>query len=245
MNTNTSGERSAESSQPPRTIGYRDVLRFGVFLLLAPLVLFGAAGRLDWVMGWIYAALVILFGVASRLIVWRSSPELLVERARSLEATDAKAWDKAIVPLIAILGPLAILVVAGLDQRNGWSPPITPTAQLIATTVIILGYLFGTWAMVVNRFFSGVVRIQRDRNHVAVTSGPYRWVRHPAYAGAIAVNLAVPIMLGSVWALAPGVLTSLLMIVRTALEDKTLRDELSGYEEYTQRTRYRLLPGVW
>jgi protein-S-isoprenylcysteine O-methyltransferase Ste14 len=212
---------------------------------LTPLVLFGAAGRLDWAMGWVYVGMVLFFTLASRLVVLRISPDLLAERARSLEATDAKPWDKAIVPLIAVLGPLAILIVAGLDQRNAWSPPVTQAAQLIALAVIVLGYLFGTWAMAVNRFFSGVVRIQKDRRHVTVTAGPYRFVRHPAYAASIAVNLAVPIMLASMWALVPGVLTSLLVIVRTALEDNTLQAELPGYTEYAQRTRYRLLPGVW
>jgi protein-S-isoprenylcysteine O-methyltransferase Ste14 len=206
--------------------------------------LFGAAGRLDWVMGWVYVALAIIFTLASRLVVLRISPELLAERARSLEAKDVKSWDRRIMPLTA-LGGLAILIVAGLDQRNGWSPPITLAAQLIALAVIVLGYLFGTWAMAVNRFFSAFVRIQRDRSHVTVVAGPYRFVRHPAYASSIAVNLAAPIMLGSLWALVPGILTSLLVIVRTALEDKTLQDELPGYVEYSQRTHYRLLPGVW
>jgi protein-S-isoprenylcysteine O-methyltransferase Ste14 len=236
---------STDADNPPsHTSLWRAALRFAVILLLAPLVLFSAAGRLDWVMGWVYVALVMIFALASRLVVLRTSPELLAERAQSLEAKDAKAWDKTLMPLV-VVGPLAMLVVAGLDQRNGWSPPIALAAQLIALAAIVLGYLFGTWAMAVNRFFSAVVRIQRDRQHVTVTTGPYRWVRHPAYASSILVNLAVPIMLGTVWALVPSVLTSLAVIVRTALEDKTLQDELPGYVEYTQHTRFRLVPGVW
>lgn len=245
MNTRVPGARIGGDPQTTQSVGWKAVLRFAIFVLLTPLVLFGSAGRLDWMMGWVYVGLVIIFALASRLVVLRISPDLLAERARSLEATDAKAWDKRLVPLVALFGPLAILIVAGLDQRNGWSPPVTFPAQLIALAVIVLGYLFGTWAMAVNRFFSGVVRIQKDRNHVAITTGPYRFVRHPAYASSMVVNLAVPIMLSSLWALVPGVLTSLLMIVRTALEDKTLQAELPGYADYARRTRYRLLPGVW
>lgn len=224
---------------------WRAALRFAAFLLLTPLALFGAAGRLDWEAGWVYVALVMISTLVSRLVVLRVHPDLLVERAQALEVEGAKDWDRKLVPLVAVLGPLAILAVAGLDQRNDWSLPIAPAAQLIALAVIVLGYLFGIWAMVVNRFFSAVVRIQRDRGHATVTAGPYRFVRHPAYAASIAVNLAVPILLGSTWALAPGALTSLLVIVRAALEDKTLQAELPGYAEYAQRTRYRLLPGVW
>ncbi len=245
MNTSVPGERTDEDPQTTQSIGWKAVLRFVLFILLTPLVLFGSAGRLDWVMGWVYFGMVVVFAAVSRIVVWRISPDLLAERAQSMEAKDAKAWDKRLVPLVAVYGPLAILIVAGLDQRNGWSPPIEFATQLVALAVIVLGYLFGTWAMAVNRFFSGIVRIQRERHHVAVTAGPYRFVRHPAYAASIVANLAVPIMLGSTWALVPGVLTSLLVIVRTALEDQTLQAELPGYAEYSQRTRYRLLPGVW
>lgn len=221
------------------------MLRFALFILLTPLALLGSAGRLDWVVGWVYVGMVVIFTLASRLVVLRISPDLLAERAQSLEAKDVKSWDKRLVPFVAVFGPLAMLIVAGLDQRNSWSPPVTPAAQMIALAVIVLGYLFGTWAMAVNRFFSAFVRIQRDRSHVTVMVGPYRFVRHPAYASSIAVNLALPIMLDSLWALVPGILTSLLVIVRTALEDKTLAEELEGYKDYIVRVRYRLLPGVW
>lgn len=137
------------------------------------------------------------------------------------------------------------LIVCGLDVRFGWRPEIPLSIQIVAFVLMALGSLLGTWAMSVNRFFSGVVRIQTDRGHTVVTDGPYRFIRHPGYAGGVVANLTGPLALGSVWALIPSALVVLLTVVRTALEDKTLREELPGYQEYTQRVRYRLLPWVW
>jgi protein-S-isoprenylcysteine O-methyltransferase Ste14 len=115
----------------------------------------------------------------------------------------------------------------------------------VAVVVIILGYLLGTWAMLENRFFSGVVRIQVDRGHTVVSTGPYAWIRHPGYAGALVVYLLTPILLDSIWALIPALMLALALIIRTALEDQTLQVELPGYEEFTKKTPYRLLPGIW
>jgi protein-S-isoprenylcysteine O-methyltransferase Ste14 len=117
--------------------------------------------------------------------------------------------------------------------------------QIAALLALISGYLLAVWAMLANRFFSAYVRIQGDRGQSVVTDGPYRGVRHPAYAGGLISNLALPIMLGSLWALIPALLGAISMIVRTALEDRTLQAELPGYAEYARKTRYRLLPGVW
>jgi protein-S-isoprenylcysteine O-methyltransferase Ste14 len=149
------------------------------------------------------------------------------------------------MPLVAIYGPLVTLVVAGLDRRWGWRPEVPWVWALIGAALLVLASAFAAYAMLTNRFFSAVVRIQRERGHTVVTAGPYRWVRHPGYAGGVACHLAMPILLGSLWALIPGVLTAGLTVLRTALEDRTLRAELPGYSEYARRTRYRLLPGVW
>jgi protein-S-isoprenylcysteine O-methyltransferase Ste14 len=111
--------------------------------------------------------------------------------------------------------------------------------------IAVLGSLLTTWAMIANRFFYGVLRIAKDRGHTVATGGPYRYVRHPGYGGAIAFDLAAPLVLGSLWALIPAVLTACAIIVRTALEDRALQAGLDGYAEYAQRVRYRLLPGVW
>jgi protein-S-isoprenylcysteine O-methyltransferase Ste14 len=196
-------------------------------------------------MGWVYVGLSFFFTAVSRGIALRKNPDLLVERGRSLEAEDVKSWDRALVGLVALYGPLVTLVVAGLQQRFGWEPRISLTLQLVALVVLVLGYLVSTWAMAVNRFFSAVVRIQKDRGQTVVTSGPYRWVRHPAYAAGIPAFLATPVMLDAFWALIPAALVVVGVVVRTALEDRTLQEELEGYAAYAQRVRYRLLPGVW
>jgi len=142
------------------------------------------------------------------------------------------------------LGP-GMLLVAGFDDRWGWSPRLAVAVQVAGFAAVALGDVLFAWAMASNQFFSSVVRIQQDRGHTVQTGGPYRFVRHPGYVGTIVPALATPLALGSLWAFIPAALLSAVIVVRTALEDKTLQDELAGYAEYAQRTRYRLLPGVW
>jgi protein-S-isoprenylcysteine O-methyltransferase Ste14 len=143
------------------------------------------------------------------------------------------------------LTTIAKYILAGLDVRFEWTAQMPLTLQIAALVIAALGYALGTWAMAANAFFSKVVRIQEDRGHAVATGGPYRYVRHPGYTGTIASELATPIMLGSLWALIPGGLAALLFVIRTALEDRTLHEELDGYRDYARRVRYRLLPGIW
>ena len=156
-----------------------------------------------------------------------------------------KRWDKWLAPLVALFGPLALWCVAAWDVRGHWPPPVPVAWSAAAFAVCVAGILLTFWAMVTNRFFSATVRIQEDRGHVVVDGGPYRHMRHPGYVGALAFTVASPVALGSWLALIPAVLTSALLVVRTALEDRTLRRELNGYREYANRVRYRLAPGVW
>ena len=224
----------------------RLVIRFMLIVVALPaVILFGTSGHLDWGMAWVYVGFTGVSGIVSRLLMMRKYPDLVVERATSLSKEDAKAWDKILVPIIAIFGPLVILIMVGLDKRNGWSPEITLALQVAAFVALALGYLFSHWALMTNKFFSGTVRIQKDRGHTVVSSGPYRFVRHPGYTGGLVANLAVPLMLGSLWALVPGALVAMVFVIRTALEDKTLQNELTGYREYAAQVRYRLLPGLW
>jgi len=111
--------------------------------------------------------------------------------------------------------------------------------------LVAVGYSIVLWAIASNAFFAPVVRIQTERGHTVVTRGPYRIVRHPGYVGAILFTLAMPLMLASWWSLIPSAAAAILYVIRTALEDRTLQAELSGYTEFTQKTRYRLVPGVW
>jgi protein-S-isoprenylcysteine O-methyltransferase Ste14 len=221
------------------------ILRAIIFLTLPPALLFISAWRLDWWMAWVYLGLVIVSSVFSRIMMARKYPDLVEERAHALEKDDTKPWDKILARLVAFLGPTVILIVAGLNVHFGWSPQISISLQLAAFMVVVLAYLLAHWATMSNKFFSATVRIQTERGHTVVTGGPYQYVRHPGYTGGIVAHLATPLMLGSVWALIPAVLTMGLLVVRTALEDKTLQVELDGYKEYAQQVRYRLLPLIW
>lgn len=232
-------------TQNPTTVDWKMVVRFAVVALVMPFVLFAAAGRVDWWQGWVYIIITVVLSFISRYIVYLKNPELIAERAHFTESEGIKDWDKKLVVWIAIVGPLAFLITAGLDKRFGWSANVALPVQLGAIVVFLLGYAFSTWAIIVNTYFSSVVRIQTERGQTVVTSGPYQYVRHPGYSGGIVAWLASPILLGVIWSFIPTVIVVALYVVRTALEDKTLQNELPGYTEYAQHVRYRLLPGVW
>jgi protein-S-isoprenylcysteine O-methyltransferase Ste14 len=170
-------------------------------------------------------------------------PELIAERLEIKK--DAKRWDILPAILIGRVGPLVILAVAGLDVRFAWSPHVPLTLQIMALAIAVLGLFITDWAVVSNKFFSCVVRIQKDRGHTVVAAGPYRYVRHPGYAGAILHNIATPVLLGSLWAIIPAGVVICITIIRTAFEDQTLQTELDGYKPYAKRVRYRLLPDIW
>lgn len=212
-----------------------------VVMPLLPMIISGAWG---WWEAWAYAILSFLGFIVSRALASRRHPDILVERSRSMGLEDAKSWDKILAPTMA-LGSVVPLAVAGVDKLYNWTSPFALNVKIAALIVVILGYVLGSWALIENRFFSGVVRIQTDRDHKVVTTGPYRFVRHPGYAGAFWTYLAIPILLDSLWALIPTVLLIGVLVLRTALEDRTLQEELQGYKEFTQKTRYRLFPGIW
>lgn len=212
----------------------------GVVMLAA--MLFLAAGTLNWIAGWAMVIVMAGWVIATALVVMPRYPELLAERVEPKKG--AKTWDTALLSLYG-LAMMIMWIVAGLDFRNSGSSGIGPTEQIGAMLIVIAAYALVVWATGTNAYFSQAVRIQTERGHTVVSSGPYRYVRHPAYVRMILVVLGAPIMLSSWWALIPGVVSALLVIARTALEDKTLHAELTGYNEYAQHTRYRLMPGLW
>jgi len=209
------------------------------------LILFLAAGRLDWIWGWALLGVLTAFLAAHVLILVPIDPELLAEREKGMRGPGVKAWDKWISALAAGVLPVASWVVAGLDTRFGWTGPMPLAYHVGGLLFMLLGFALFLWAMASNAFFSEGVRIQEERGHVVATGGPYRYVRHPGYVGAMLAQLATPFLLGSPWAFVPGVGSVALYAVRTHLEDRTLIEELPGYREYARRIRYRLLPGVW
>ncbi len=210
-------------------------------VLLFGACLFGAAGSLSWPMGWAVLGIYSLPKAAALVFL---DPELIRERTAPGPGVDRGD------AVLATLGVLALypatFAVAGLDAvRSGPALPMPQSYQVAALLVSALGYGFAYWAVFSNPFFATFVRIQEDRGHSVVSSGPYALVRHPGYSGVLLAHLALPFALGSIWALLPSVLATLLFIARTSREDRTLGKLLVGYREYQARVRWRLLPGVW
>lgn len=222
------------------------VIQLLVFIVLVPFLPLIISLKWDWWQAWIYGLIGVLGFIISRYLASRRHPDLLTERAKMASHDDAKPWDKVLSRLVG-LGGAIIPLAAGLDVKYGWSETgYSLTVELVALVFVLIGYAIGTWALMENRFFSGVVRIQTERGHRVVSSGPYAIVRHPGYAGALLTYFATPLLLDSPWTFLPVIVMALILIVRTALEDRTLQEELPGYKEYaTQKTKYRLLPGIW
>ena len=213
--------------------------------LFIPLVLLVCGGDFGWWQAWLYSLLIFAVGIGGRILAELRHPGLLADRQSKENIKSAKAWDKVLAPLMALSLAFPMVIVAGLDHRYGWSPASPLWLIVIGFILITLGYAFATWALIENRFFFSVVCIQVDRGHVVCDSGPYRIVRHPGYAGNIPPLLGIVLALSSVWTLIPAAVALIIMVIRTALEDQALQEELPGYREYTRRVRYRLIPGVY
>jgi protein-S-isoprenylcysteine O-methyltransferase Ste14 len=220
----------------------RRFIQIGLLVVIQAAALFLPAWDITWTMAWIYLGIYLALIAVNSVIMLPRRADLIAERAQIKE--DAKGWDK-IIGGIASISALGILFIAGIDWRLGWQPDFSVAAQGVGLALYAGGFAVFLWAMASNRFFSGVVRIQKDRGHTVQTGGPYRIVRHPGYAAIIAAGIGTALLLGSPWSLIPSAVSAAFYVVRTALEDRTLRAELPGYEEYTQQTRYRLLPGIW
>ena len=146
---------------------------------------------------------------------------------------------------MAISISFPLFTVAGLDHRFAWSPEFPIWLNILGFILITVGYVFATWALIENRFFSVMVRIQKERGHVVCDSGPYKIVRHPGYAGNIWPLFGIALALSSIWTVVPVFVALVITVIRTKLEDRTLQKELPGYKDYATRVRYRLIPGIW
>ena len=212
----------------------------GTFLFFA--ILFISAGRIDYWQGLVYVAIGVIMSVLN-YTVFSIDPELLNERSKPGENT--KQWDKTILGL-SFLVTLSMYVTAGMDSgRYHWSPDFHWSLTVLGIIMTIKGQLLFLIAQKQNKFFSSTVRIQTDREHTVCDTGLYSIVRHPAYLGMIIQSLGFPLLFGSLWSIIPISLSILLILIRTSLEDKTLKIELKGYREYSCKTRYKLLPYVW
>lgn len=233
------------ASTPAAKLGLPALKRL-VTLLVATavwgLALFLSAGRLGWFRGWFYIGLFLACVTVTGVAMARVNPDLV--NRRGMKHSGTKRFDRFISAAYTLL-VLAMAVVAGLDVvRFGWSS-FGPATIYPGAALFVAGVIPILWAAIVNPFLETTVRIQTDRDHRVVASGPYATVRHPMYVGIILQNLSAPLILGSRWAYVPAGLVVALFVLRTALEDRTLRNELPGYEEFARRTRYRLLPGIW
>jgi protein-S-isoprenylcysteine O-methyltransferase Ste14 len=217
-------------------------LREIIGIVFMGVALFWSAGRFDWWPAWAAIAVMSAWILATAIVIIRINPDLLAERLGPRKG--AKPWDITIMSLLGLL-QLARYIVAGLDQRYGWTGDFPFVAQVISLAVCALGYAQVVWATASNAYFSQIVRIQSERGHKVVAGGPYRFLRHPAYLGAILFELAIPVLLASWWALIPSGINALLLVLRTALEDRAMKTELTGYIDYACKVRYRLLPGIW
>ncbi len=221
---------------------WKTAVRIAATLGLILEALFGSAGTLAWPRGWLWLALYVGQTVVILSIVRRTNPELIAARSTAHRGT--KPFDRLIM---AAWTPtmLAIPVVGGLDAvRFGWAPLPAWTTAIGAVLMVLAAVPLG-WSMAVNRHLETTVRIQQDRGHEVCDRGPYAYVRHPMYVGVLLGNLAFPLIVGSSWAYAPVAVGCVIFLIRTTWEDRTLHAELPGYAAFAQRTRYRLLPGVW
>jgi protein-S-isoprenylcysteine O-methyltransferase Ste14 len=213
--------------------------------LLISLVLFICGGDIGWWQAWLYSILLLVSGIGGRIWAEQRHPGLTANRQDAETFQNAKYWDKVLAPLMAVSVVFPMVIVAGLDHRYDWSTEFPLWVTVLGLIFIAYGYSFAAWALAENRFFYSVVCIQVDRGHVVCDTGPYRFVRHPGYAGNMLALLGIVLALGTLWALIPAVIALLISVIRTVLEDRTLKEELPDYIDYAQRVRYRLIPGIY
>jgi len=218
----------------------RSIARLIVQLILLTAILFISAGTIRWTMGWVVIGLYAIVMLATICFV-QVDRAFLAQRTKIDTAT--KGWDKIIAGILRFISPIGILVVAGIEFRFGSSWELSASIRILSLMVTILGYGVGIWATSSNPFYAGYVRIDEEQD--VVRAGPYAHIRHPGYAGSILIQISLPILLGSMWALYLGILDVVLVVVRTHLEDRTLMHELPGYDQYATKVRFRLFPMIY
>jgi protein-S-isoprenylcysteine O-methyltransferase Ste14 len=223
--------------------GVRGIAREVILTLVHFAVLLISAGEVYWINAWLCIGLGLCYHTINTIFLLKINPQMLNERGKFIQE-NTKRFDKLFIALYIPLS-LMVSIVAGLDAvRYGWSS-MSSGVSALGVVLYIVASILGSWAMAVNPHFELTVRIQDDRDQRICTSGPYRIIRHPGYAAWIIGAASYPLILGSWWALVTVAASAILFVIRTALEDRTLKEELTGYEEYTRITHYRLIPFVW
>ncbi len=238
------------ASHPPSTHGRRNpwagilarAAQIAIVMLMQAAILFLVAGRLDWIWAWVFLGVYLVSVAVNSGFMLRRSPETVAERG---QARFTKDWDKILSGLWGLMQFLLIPLVAGLDVRFAWTHWLTLGWHIAGGILFAAGLALFGWAMITNAYFSTAVRIQSERGQTVCRTGPYAFVRHPGYSGTMLQSIGIPLLLGSWWALIPGILAAALMTARTTLEDRTLQAELPGYPDFVHEVRYRLIPGIW
>ena len=240
-------DSTTQNSDKQRTglnrVGIRGIAVQSILIVLGIVILFVSAGTLAWINAWIYVGLVSIYQVISTVVLARVNPQVLNERGTVTKA-GTKTFDKVYIAVYPVFS-FGSLVIMGFDAiRYQWSAmPFWLT--FVGIFIFVSVAPVALWAMAVNKFFEWTVRIQNEREQYVCNSGPYVIIRHPGYAGLIMSLLAYPFILGSWWGFLPNLILILIIVIRTALEDRTLQKELPGYREYAQKVQYRLIPLIW
>ena len=214
----------------------------GIFVAFA-LALFLPAGTLVWYAGWIFLALFFSFYLAVTIWLYHHNPGLLQERMR-LRTSDQLAWDKVLFPLLMII-PFAWLIFMSFDAvRFHWSP-LPVWLEFVGVVVLVCSFYLLFLTFRENAYLSPVVRIQEERGHTVVSTGPYHYVRHPMYAAMLVFVVGTSLLLGSGYGILLALLFMVVLARRAVLEERTLREELHGYAAYMTQVKYRLIPYVW
>jgi protein-S-isoprenylcysteine O-methyltransferase Ste14 len=228
-----------------QTVSLRHWVRLILVYVFILLILLVCGGDLGWWQAWVYSLFIFTSGIGGRIWGEQRHPGLTAERQDTESFQQAKSWDKVLAPLMAVSISFPLVIVAGLDHRYQWTHEFPLWLNLAGLLFVWVGYAFAAWAFAENRFFYSVVRIRTDQGHVVCDSGPYRFVRHPGYAGNMLALFGMALALSSIWTLIPVAVAVIITVVRTVLEDKALKAELPGYQDYARRVRYRLIPAIF
>jgi len=227
---------------PNERIGVGLILKSVSYLILFIILTFLIAGRLDYWQGWVFNGLNVL-SILITFFLLSDRKDLIKERLKP--GAGMKKWDK-VYYLVSTPMFFVMFILSVLDAgRFSWPPRVPFLVAIIGSVAYSVGQALLLWAKRANRFFSSVVRIQKDRGQKVCTGGPYRFIRHPGYFGGLIFTLATPLMLGSYWGLIPAILVMIPLIIRTHLEDTTLQEELAGYADYAHKVRFKLIPRIW
>jgi protein-S-isoprenylcysteine O-methyltransferase Ste14 len=233
------------STATPEKISAAGWLAIVAAYLVVPLTLLAVGRDPGWWQAWALSLLVVVAGVGGRAWAEHRHPGLQADRMRFGRGQEVEPWDRVLAPLMALSLLYLPVIAGGLDHRHGWTTPFRVWTNVAGLLLCTLGYAFAVWALVENRFFTSLVRIQTERGHEVCDSGPYRFVRHPGYAGNLLAVLGIPLVLDSLWTFVAAGVALVISLVRTALEDRTLLEKLPGYREYARRVPHRLFPGLW